>query len=315
MTKRISVSFPDGTSKEEMERVLSNLWGFEVKMPDEQYQQFISNEKLEIKKIIEPYHSELKAEGNNDKKIAELIDLGKFIYSIEQAKGEKIEIVSCGESPDFIVRFNGELIGIEHTRIIDKEIVVEKSLLEQSIVTAKELVLEKNARITGLYNIFISSSEPLMHHPNYGEMSGEERTAFKDFSKTVASQIANYILSLNNGEPIEKPSFIEKVVRVEAPNFEVNLREEYFLKEITKEKLLASIIDKERKLDSYKRDGVNKYWLFMVLDGVVAKSSFKVSIENLPQDHDSKFDQVIIFDNFSKGIWHGGNSENPTDIL
>lgn len=113
------------------------------------------NEKLEIKKIINPYYEELKSQNTKDsnKKLYELIDLGKFIYFLGQ-EGE-IQIVECGEQPDFVIKFRNELIGIEHTGIYDDAVVAEIKTLRKIIGKCQEKLRSERSEVTGLFNVIV----------------------------------------------------------------------------------------------------------------------------------------------------------------
>ena len=247
------------------------------------------NEKLEIKKIINPFYDELKTQNTKDsnKKVYELIDLGKFIYYSEQ----DIEIMECGEQPDFIIKFKNELIGIEHTGIYDDDTVAEIKTLKKIIAKSQEKLSTEHSEITGLFNIIVIPSKLK------GQLPLKEAE--------VIQTICDYIIAKQENTEIKSPDFVAGIIRIQHPTIELTLGEEYWLAELTPEAIAKTISKKESKIDTYKSlKGLSKCWLLIVIDGASSASSINIQLNSLPM-HLTPFDRIYIFDNFKGAIIKG----------
>ena len=305
---KTSVSIPGGLSKEDLNRIMSEAMGKEILLSDDFFEEYKNGEekKYQVRKLIEPFYSNLieKNTRRSLEKVDELIDLGKFIYWVNLTTHENIEIVECDENmiPDFVVKYKDQLIGVEHTRLIDNDIIIEISELENAIKKAAQIILEKEPTMTGLFNIYISSSVPLMHDKKYKKFDKTQKKEFNNKKDKIPNEIAEYLRSIKEGLDSNKPDFIEKIVLADMPELELRLNQNYFAKELTTEKLIFSIRQKEDRIENYlKAKELKHCWLLLVIQGVSSKSSFKVAAENLPKEQ-SKFDQLLIFQNFTYEI-------------
>ncbi|MBS1648295.1 MAG: hypothetical protein JSR09_01200 [Bacteroidetes bacterium] len=249
------------------------------------------DEKLEIKKIINPFYEELKSQNTKEskKKVNELIDLGKFIYYSTQEND--IKIVECGEQPDFIIKIQNELIGIEHTGIYDDDVVAEIRTMKKIIGKCQEKLINEHSEITGLFNIIVI---PLKLK---GQLPLKETE--------VIQTICDYIIAKQEVTEIKKPDFIADVIRTPHSIIELTLGEDYWLAELTPEAIAKTISKKEDKIDTYKSSkGLSKCWLLIVIDGATSASSFNIQLDSLPM-HLTPFDKIYIFDNFKGAIIKG----------
>jgi hypothetical protein len=294
MTRRFVGKVSDDNPFEGIINLIARMTGVnpsEIQLSEEmianiQQQQ---NEKLEAKKIINPFYDELKTQNTKDsnKKVYELIDLGKFIYYSEQ----EIEIVECGEQPDFIVKFQNELIGIEHTGIYDDDVVAEIKTLKKIIAKSQEKLSNEHSEITGLFNIIVIPSK----------LKGQLPLKEAEVIKTIC----DYIIAKHENTEIKKPDFVADVIRTQHPIIELTLGEDYWLAELTPEAIAKTISKKENKIDTYKSlKGLSKCWLLIVIDGASSASSFNIQLDSLPM-HLTPFDRIYIFDNFKGAIIKG----------
>lgn len=268
----------------------------EVQIPKEmiasiQQQQ---KEKLEIKRIINPFYDELKSQNTKDsnKKVYELIDLGKFIYYSAQEKD--IEIVECGEQPDFVIRYQNEIIGIEHTGIYDEEVVAEIKTLKKIIAKCQEKLKNEHNEIIGLFNVIVIPTKLKGHLP------------FKE--SEVIQNICEFIVAKHGNLEINKPEFIADITQTQHQIVELTLGEDYWLSELTPEVIAKAIAKKESKISIYKSlKTLDKCWLLIVIDGASSVSSFNIQVDSLPM-HLTLFDKIYIFDNFKGVIIQGEKS-------
>src|SRR5674476_1480499 len=72
-------------------------------------------ERIEsLDKIIRPFLND----NNNRKQNIELCQVGKLLTSLDG----RLSILDRRESPDFIICYNGEIIGLEHEEIVDNNL-------------------------------------------------------------------------------------------------------------------------------------------------------------------------------------------------
>lgn len=292
MTRRFVGNVSDDNPIEGIINLIAKMTGVnpsEIQLSDEmiasiQQQQ---SEKLEIKKIITPFFDELKSQNTKDsiKKAYELIDLGKFIYYSKQQN--EIEIVECGEQPDFIIKYQNELIGIEHTGIYDEEVVAEIKTLKKIISKCQEKLKNERSEISGLFNIIVIPSK----------LKGQ--LPFKE--PEIIQNICDCVVAKHENSEINKPDFIAEITQTQHQIIELTLGEDYWLAELTPEAIAKTIAKKESKIDTYKsQKGLSKCWLLIVIDGASSASSFNIQLDSLPM-HLTPFDKIFIFDSF-KGV-------------
>lgn len=240
----------------------------------------IQNQKLEIKQIINPFFDNLTQNRtkDNEKKTSELIDLGKFLYKMNI--GNEVKIIECGEKPDFVIKYQGELIGVEHTGMYDDKVVAEIMTLKKILNKAQDQIKNDKKDITGLFNVIVVPSKL------------NERLD-RDQNK-LTQLICSFVIDSYYKKETEKPDFIDDLVYTPNPGFELTLGEDYWLSELTTESIATVISKKEGKLNSYKLNrNLNKYWLLIVIGGASSASSFRMSLDKLPTRL-TQFDKVYI---------------------
>lgn len=218
-----------------------------------------------------------------------MIDLGKFIDCLGLASS--IEIVECGEQPDFIIRFQDELIGVEHTGIYDAEVVAEIKKIKKIIDKCQNKLRNSRNDIKGLFNIIVVPSKLK------GQLNSKE--------SEIIQSICDFIIAEHQHKEIRKPAFIADVIKTQHSVLELTLGEDYWLAELTSDAIVKTISKKENKIDTYKSlKNINKCWLLIVIDGASSASSFNINLDTLPM-HLTPFDRIYIFDNFKRRIIKG----------
>lgn len=260
-----------------------------------QMEEGIQKEKKEIKFIINPFYDELMINKNeNEKKILELIDAGKFIYHYDR----NLRIIECSEQPDFIIELNGEKIGLEHTQLLDQTQQHRLGKMDQLLEEVEKLVFSKNNVVTGLFNILMDTEVIKIGDRDFLSLKKNEL-------KPYAEQLANYLVS--SWEKIEypKPDFIEEIIFYPNEKLSIGIAESY-LKQILNPALLEKRIDeKEKKIENYNADkGLKACWLLIVFSGKYSSSNFNFSLDSLPKDK-IKFQRIFVFNSFTTEIYHG----------
>lgn len=202
--------------------------------------------------------------------------------------GNEVKIIECGEKPDFVIKYQGELIGVEHTGMYDDKVVAEIMTLKKILNKAQDQIKNDKKDITGLFNVIVVPSKL------------NERLD-RDQNK-LTQLICSFVIDSYYKKETEKPDFIDDLVYTPNPGFELTLGEDYWLSELTTESIATVISKKEGKLNSYKLNrNLNKYWLLIVIGGASSASSFRMSLDKLPTRL-TQFDKVYIFENFKGTI-------------
>ncbi|MGC4100863.1 hypothetical protein [Ferruginibacter sp.] len=229
-------------------------------------------------------------------KFEELFDLGNFLVATNL--NYKIQIPDKIESvPDFILLDEDKKIGVEHTRIMDKE---SKSLIQETksiLKRAEHILLARDNQRKQLINISISYW--LMNTANKSVVNNRFSIAEKN---QLAITIADYIESILLNKEIVKPSFIDNVSVSDRSLHPlcIEINENYVGKTEYESLILPVLSAKEEKYASYSEDKtLTELWLLVVLNGVSAPSSYILSSDILNNPFSSQFDKIFFFDGFS----------------
>ena len=231
---------------------------------------------LEI--IIRPFLTDNLSE----KQKIEICHVGKFLTLLEG----KIEIVERSESPDFIISFNGEMIGLEHERIINtsnKKNIKSKS---EFFFNAAKIFKTKYPGYNVLVNFWLE------------DLKFEWK---KNEAPKLWDQIADYIYSQINKDTLGlKPEFIDDILIMNHNKVCFKYNEgPYYVNNIEKKLLFEAIQKKESKLNNYKYNSkLEKQWLLIVI-GETSADSYEFE-----EDHDTieiktDYDKIFLMEDFN----------------
>lgn len=299
MNKRFVGKISVDSSVEGLIDLVAKMTGMdhsEVQLPDETLTRVksLQEEKIKIAEIINPFYNQLKSINTKDsnKKAYELIDLGKFLWYSKLETD--VKIIECAEQPDFLVKYQDKVIGIEHTGIYDDETVAQIRSIRKVIKKCQEKLNAERGEIVGLFNLIVVP-EKFMTKVKFSE------------DKIIAT-INQYVISIFDNTVTEQPDFISEIIKADYPSLELTLGEKYWLAELTPEIISKTISKKESKIETYKSSkNIKECWLLIVSDGASSDSSFDIKLKKLPT-HLTAFDKVFIFDNFKGRIIEGKKS-------
>lgn len=239
-------------------------------------------EKDELGKIINPI---IERYNLVDKEIIEVCQIGKFIYKIN----ENIEIIDKPNPPrpDFLIKKNSKIIGLEHTRIFAEN--PEKYNRILSLFKYAEQIYSNQYPNE---NIFASIS-----------IVNDEIKFKQNEKKNLAADIANYIFSLKNNKIIEKPKFINEVSLQKHSKTSFHFKEKNWQAPyLNRERLIREIKKKETKIPLYKNNekDINEYWLVLLI-GSLSSISYQLN-EYENYKYKSFFDRAYLMDDFNAQI-------------
>lgn len=297
--RRMSLQLSGNLTNEEVRQAISDAFGFPLNaIPPVDFtrrQDEIRADKKNVGEIIAIYKQFLTQKGANKDKYDELLDLGRFIYSINDDIGILIpqELL---EYPDFQIIKGKETIGVEHTRLIDKQQIM-------AFKTAKYILKEAEQSLTPAFgetgktmNIFFNYDSTISRQGNFkdGGISINER-------KALINAVEGYVKSILIGDSGKPPAFITRIQISENKEGKLYLElgQNYLTSRIFIEQLFECIAKKEIKANRYRSAMSNKtLWLLIVVDDINSFSGFDIAATKLPILAFSNFDKVFLFEKF-----------------
>jgi hypothetical protein len=281
----------------------------------------IKTNRAVVSKILEPYLSNIDLSNRQGKrKQKELIDVVKFIVAFN----EPITILyNNSEEPDFIVNWNGEAFGLEHTEVMDEEMKREFEINERFVKQIEEHFLTSYGDIGQHINISfkaevaeITQKERDIRSKKLTEyaalnLTDEQlfrmaypgyltRNEMKKLSKEIAEKI--YDAFINHYEYFDDP-FLHYVSFY--PSKQTSIHRVFGYSAGTISDLLMKCLEKkEERLNTYLENTNNiKQCLLLVIQGSNGHSDYAYFDSNILQNKNTRFDKVIAF-NFLTAEWY-----------
>ncbi|HAQ20035.1 MAG TPA: hypothetical protein DCR40_12515 [Prolixibacteraceae bacterium] len=239
-------------------------------------------EKIELGKIINPILEKYDLE---KKEILEVCQIGKFVYRIDSG----IQIIDKPKppAPDFIIKYNATLIGLEHTRILTKD--ASKYLKIVSLLDfAKKIYSIKYPNANVLATISIKN---------------DKLDYRKNEKADLAKEIADLVYAHQSNGSIVLPDFITKIRTTRHSQITFNYSEKNWeSKYLTRERLKEEIQKKEQKIKEYKKSKLelSEIWLVLLI-GSLNSVSFRLN-DKEKYETCSEFDRVYLKTDFDDDI-------------
>jgi len=244
----------------------------------------ISLDREFIMEKISPWLAEVEngklSKMEKQQKIKEIIDLGNFLFYYDKS----IEIFEdITENPDFIIKRNSELIGIELKDFVISKPSKEREGVIRTILSDVESILySENTNNNGLYRVdFYNHNFPLR--------------------KPDKENIKKEILSMIKGEAV-KTTYIARLKKSPSARLHIYAGGSTCSGPLSKSQVIEQITSKEKRINGYKNKAkFNELWLLLTLGGVEQSSAYSdFEPDILTNKFVSNFDKIFIFD-FFKG--------------
>ena len=221
-----------------------------------------------------------------DKEKLEVCQIGKFLYRINPEL--RITDKPQPPNPDFILKVDNKIVGLEHTRIVGSE----KS---QSVYSISNLLSSASKEY--------QKSNPESKICATFRLKNDTLNFEKRDKDKIIQTINRFVDEANNGNFNNRPDFIEEIVIM--PNSVVSfsyLENNFRGKALTALELQNSISIKEKKLKKYysQSNSINEFWLVLMV-GSLNSASFELD-ESVDYRMKSKFDRVYLMSDFSEEI-------------
>jgi len=234
------------------------------------------------KDIIEPFLNKRL----NKNQIIELCNVAKFTTLLDK----ETSIVEHRDHPDFIISYAGEIIGLEHERILSSEKVQSMKSISKLVEDSAEVFKEKYPEIKLLASCRFSIEN----------FSFRKKDAIR-----LKNEIADYIYSAwTNKISVEKPSFIDRVSlnKHSLLVFYYNPGA-FWVKKLDKENLESAIKKKERLFEKYKNDsGMIKQWLLIVINPA-SPDSYEYGDNPFDIKINSNFERIFLMEDSGSKLW------------
>lgn len=234
-----------------------------------------------LDEIIRPFLNE----NNNRKQNVELCQVGKLLTLLDGT----LSILDRRESPDFIICYNGETIGLEHEEIVDRNLVKSVRSIEKLFQDAADVFAKKYPKNKILANIWIKDVK----------FKNEKRNAEK-----IQNEIADYIYLYLSNPQTDKPYFIDDVLimKYSGVSFIYNSGG-HVVQSLDNEKLMGAISKKERLLNSYRLNSkIERQWLLLMI-GRPTPDSFEFYNGKLPVNIYSNFERIYLLEDMAEILY------------
>lgn len=211
--------------------------------------------------------------------------MGKFLTLLD----ENSTIVKQGESPDFIILFEENKIGLEHQRIFKLGEVEFIHSVKKLFDDAAMLFRKEHPEIKILANCWLTASD--------FKFTKAESTNLK-------KEIADFIYCIVTKQKTLRPKYISRVLIMPHTDVDFEFNSGGFVVEYIDDEFLKSAIEKKEKLvSSYiKKSNLKQQWLLLVI-GDVGPHSFRFRLEQITPIESSKFDRIYLMEDFDGKVW------------
>jgi hypothetical protein len=231
----------------------------------------------QLENVIRPFLSQELS----SKKATELCHVGKLINLLDKPS----EILVQDESPDFIISYDGNKIGLEHSKIVIKDKVKSIKSLNKLFDDSADYFKLKYPDLNVLANCYLTTN-------NFSYK--------QDKVPELKHNIATYIYGLiTNDHSVEKPYFIEDVDWMDHSDVSFCYNPGGFcVTNLDTKPLIDAIKHKERLITKYReKSGLKNQWLLLVI-GSSSPDSYEVRHE-LNIDIKSEFERIYLLEDFS----------------
>lgn len=247
-----------------------------------------NNDKAIIGNKINNYLEEIDLSNlskiEKKQKTKELIDLGKFLYILDNT----IQIKEVfRESPDFVIEVNDQKIGIELMDLIIRNPEKEKEGILASLFKEIESELKLNTNENfGIYRVVFFN----------------ENISLK---KKDRENIKREFFDLVNNEQNIQTKYINKIVKIPSKTtIDVYRGFTTVVGHLDREVVERHIECKNVLLKTYQNVNLSKFWLLLVLNGVEKSSVYSfIHNEIIDKEFETNFDRIFIFDFYSAELF------------
>lgn len=239
-------------------------------------------ERSKLDNIIRPFMDE----SFSDKENLELCQVGRFLSNLNS----NASILKKRESPDFLISYNNDVIGLEHESILSEDLKSKKyRSIKRLFRDAAILFADRYPEYKILANIYL--------HDNNFSFKKHEMDSLKN-------EIVDFIYKYITQQDIPNPNFISDILILNHSrvSFVYNPGAGY-VESIERGYILKAIERKERKIDEYiKNTGINRQWLLLTM-GTIEPDSFEFIDSFFDEEIKSRFEHIFVLEDFNSNVY------------
>lgn len=291
------------SSEEEMKKQVSNTFN----IPMDQLNRFnflegiekINSNFREVEELTAPYKQHLTALRSKTDKFEELIDIGKFLISLNTPCSIHIPEKPL-PYPDFIINRANKRIGIEHTRILNTGSQIFIKNIRQILKSAEQILRSIDSNLNQVVNLGFNYQVGVIN-----KKSLSDSTLTKAEKDSLAHLVSSFVYAHLESKNATKPDFIDQIQfsTDSVHPLSINLIENYIGKTEFESLLSERLLSKEGKHAAYSTIcGFDELWLVIILNGVTVASSYMIDSSALENSIESNFNRIFLFDTFSSDV-------------
>lgn len=237
------------------------------------------------KDILDPIIRPFLVPSLTSKQRIELCHVAKFIMLLDNPAN----IVMQRDSPDFIISYKGENIGLEVEAIVKPQKVESIKSVEKLFADAAELFKREHLGCTVLANCWLTVNDFKFKKSQVGALKKE---------------IADYIYRKVSNDPTNtKPHFISEVILMKHSDVSFTYNPgTYAVNNLNNEVLDAAIAKKEGKVFNYRiNSGLHRQWLLIVI-GSTGPHAYEMYPNEISISKTSEFDRIYVMEDFNAVI-------------
>jgi hypothetical protein len=260
-------------------------------------EQQIAESKVRVKEIIKDHFGKENNTGQRSKD-DELISLGKFLYTTQMDFR-----ITPMEVPDFVLKDNKLIIGLEHTRLEagkDKAYIAEiwKKYLKHTV----SLLLAEMPELNGVANLTLDTDYKIYNGKSLRDFNDK---TIKANTEKIVRELADYIMATIKRNLTSPPIFV-KAFSYQPSNekFSLKYNQDYFVRNDFTAMLREGIRKKEKRINAYRENAnITECWLLLVYGDASLSSGFKVNEDSLTTAVESTFGRVFILNAFNQACF------------
>jgi hypothetical protein len=252
--------------------------------------------KGEIKRIIESFKKENEDLGKiiypilekyelEKKEVLEICQIGKFVHKIDT--NIRITDKPKPPSPDFIIEYKNELIGLEHTQVLTED--ASRYFKIKTLLAYAEKEFEKKYPNTNVYAQISIQNDEL----NYKQSEKAQ----------LAEEIVDMVHSKLQEMEFDLPEYITQIKTSKHSKVSFSYKEENWQAGyLSKERLQEEVLKKETKISKYKTSEkkLSEYWLVLLI-GSLSSVSYELN-ESVDYTIKSEFERVYLMLDFDAKV-------------
>jgi hypothetical protein len=232
-----------------------------------------------IDDIIHPLKSQLTHLNarQQGEKLRELRFLAQYIV----ASKSPIQVITLGESPDFIVEKGGKRIGIELTQLVNRNVIAEANAFQKMLDVTQQNILTKYPDLKKIYRFHV-----------------DLRSIVINDCASIIAELQSLVQAKIDGTTSTLPPYVFDVHSQNHDRLSLTITEHYRPTPLASSDLMDLIKEKEARLLQYQANAqTNDVILLLIMEGAGTKSNYDPTTFSFPSLQ-TRFSQILLLNEF-----------------